>query len=280
MRAYLRATTLLATITLLSFPRVIGAALSSSSGMASAAASSSSTTRTRMKPLIIFCHGSGDTGAGAQAWIQSLVPRSEYDQFEWLFPSAQPIPYQLNGGMISSVWYDRNGGFDPSFPEHISSIERSTDQLLDLIEEQLKNKNSPRSPGDIVVGGFSMGGAIAYQTAARWHARPDAVPLGAVFGLSCYLNHNSKVWSLLESNSRWPPTFVAHGAVDDFIIPQWGQATYEKLVQSGVPANFRSVPNTVHDMDPGEIAELLQFLQSTVANSRKKEDDNSKNNEL
>ncbi|CAB9523835.1 expressed unknown protein (Partial), partial [Seminavis robusta] len=55
------------------------------------------------KPLIIFCHGSGDTGAGAQAWIESLVPPQVYRQWDWIFPTAQPIPYKLNGGMVTSV---------------------------------------------------------------------------------------------------------------------------------------------------------------------------------
>jgi len=37
----------------------------------------SMSTKAATKPLIIFCHGSGDTGAGAQAWIQSLMPNEE-----------------------------------------------------------------------------------------------------------------------------------------------------------------------------------------------------------
>ena len=91
----------------------------------------------KKKPLIIWCHGSGDTGDGAQAWIRHLISHtSAYEEWDWLFPTAQPIPYQLNYNQISSVWYDRNTGFDPSYPEHTSSVEKSTTRLLEIIQKE------------------------------------------------------------------------------------------------------------------------------------------------
>jgi predicted esterase len=129
---------------------------------------STSSTTPNQKPLIVFCHGSGDTGPGVQAWIESLVPsHSVFQEWDWIFPSATPIPYSLNHGSntLSSVWYDRIGGFDPSFPEHTASIEQSTHQLLELLEDQVNRHG--RDPRRIILGGFSMGGAIALQTAVR-----------------------------------------------------------------------------------------------------------------
>ena len=219
----------------------------------------------RSKPLIVFCHGSGDTGPGVQAWLESLVPDSELQQWEWIFPSAEPIPYQLNGGLVSSIWYDRVGGFEPFYPEQTVSVERSTDRLLALLDEQVRNKG--RDPRKMIIAGFSMGGAIAYQTAARWHARPNAVPLGGVGGLSCYLNDDSKVWKVLEETQQisWPSTYIAHGADDDFILPEWGRTTFERLVKAGVPASFRLVPNTHHEMVQDEMAEFLRFMKGSLA---------------
>jgi len=219
------------------------------------------------KPLIIFCHGSGDTGYGAKHWIQSLIPASEYQQFRWLFPSAKKIPYQLSGGAVSSVWYDRVGGFAPSFPEQIATIESSADQLMALIDDQVTQGVSPLM---ISIGGFSMGGAIALQTAARWHARNQGTLLGGVFGLSCYLNDNSKVWTLIGSPTfQWPRVFMAHGASDDFILSQWGQTTWNRLERAGVKGSFRLVPRMHHDMTSSEILQLLEFLTS---DADKKED--------
>lgn len=216
----------------------------------------------KRKPIIIFCHGSGDTGAGAQAWVQSLIPTSIYNEWQWIFPTAKPIPYQLSGGQISSVWYDRTGGFAPSFPEMTETVEQSTTQLLGIIEKELEKGRLPR---EIVIGGFSMGGNIAYQTAARCVNQP----LGAVFGLSCYLNHDSRAWSLLEEQQNiWPPMFCAHGAADDFILPAWGQDTYNGLVQkAGIQSGeskFVLLPGVQHEMVPSEMNQLLSFLKTVV----------------
>jgi len=235
-----------------------------------AATATSTTTATKMpnlKPLIVFCHGSGDTGSGVQAWVESLVPQAVMNQFDWSFPTAKPIPYALSGGAISSVWYDRIGGFDPSFPEHTASVEASCDKLLALLDDEVAKDG--RDSRQIVVGGFSMGGAIAYQTAARWHATRGVhgKPLGAVFALSSYLCHDSKVWSLLQQDTmpNWPPTFVAHGADDDFILPTWGQETYDRFVGMGAPnSKYQLVPHTHHEMVGPEMAQLIEFLSNHV----------------
>eukprot|EP00977_Amphora_coffeiformis_P007481 scaffold1640_cov161-Amphora_coffeaeformis.AAC.4 len=236
-----------------------------------AAVSSSNSKPHSSKPLIVFCHGSGDTGPGVQSWVESLVPSSELKQWDWIFPSAEPIPYDLNGGMVSSIWYDRVGGFDPFYPEQTATVEQSTNRLLAVLDDQVQNQG--RDARHMIIAGFSMGGAIAFQTAARWHARPNSIPLGGVGGLSCYLNYDSKVWSILENTPKeasWPPTYIAHGADDDFILPEWGKTTFERLVKAGVPATFRLVPRTHHEMVAEELAEFLCLMkESLVAESNR-----------
>lgn len=213
-----------------------------------------------MRPVVIWLHGSGDTGAGAQSWLQSLAPSSELAAFDWEFPDAEIIPYTLQGGAPASVWYDRVGGFDPHYPEQTPSVERSAARIVAAIDGHIA-RGVP--PGKIAVGGFSMGGNLAYQTAARFHSANEK-SLGAVFCLSGYTPDDSKMYASLGA-SKWPPAFVAHGAADDFILPQWGRATYERLKASGIDASFRLVPRAKHEMAPAEIAELLGFLGSQFA---------------
>jgi len=211
-----------------------------------------------MRPVVIMLHGSGDTGRGVEQWVRSLAPQSELDKYEWLFPSAEVIPYSLAGGQPSSVWYDRRGGFQPYHPEITPTVERSAQRILGLIDDAVA-KGVP--PGKIAVGGFSMGGNLAYQTAARYHSDAAKPALGAVFGLSCYMADDSRAYALAqESGARWPATYVAHGSADDFILPQWGEGTFTKLKASGVDASFRLIPGICHEMAPGEIADVLAFL--------------------
>jgi len=245
----------------------------------------SMSTKAATKPLIIFCHGSGDTGSGAQAYVQSLIPNEEYEKWDWEFPTATPIPYTIYGGRIESIWYDRVRGFAPQYNEQTASVEASTDRLLAIIDKQVQQNH--RSSKNIIIGGFSMGGAIALQTAVRYHARNNdnqqqqstttttntnaesaAVnSLGAVFGLSCYLTDDSKVWKILQETNtakNWPSTFIAHGGSDNFILPKWGKSTYERLVETGIPATFQMKPNTSHEMVHTEIAQLLGFLTMEI----------------
>lgn len=227
------------------------------------------------KPIIIFCHGSGDTGPGVAQWIQSLIPSQQiYDKFQWEFPSATPIPYQLSGGVVSSVWYDRMGGFEPTYPELTASVEQSTEQLMKLINDLLSQKKKEGldfSASQITIGGFSMGGAIALQTATRWHHLHPENPLGGVFGLSCYLNDDSKVWELLQetaassssqSSKSWPSTFMAHGASDGFILPKWGESTWDRMQRTGVNGSFKLIPHTEHELTQEVIADVLEFIAS------------------
>lgn len=218
-----------------------------------------------LKPVVIWLHGSGDTGAGASEWVRSLAPEGDLAAFDWQFPDAEAIPYSLSGGAVSSVWYDRVGGFEPRFPEQTASVERSAARVLAAIDAAVE-RGVP--PARIAVGGFSMGGNLAYQVAARYHAAAGGGPgLGAVFCLSGYAADDSKLWKdgrLLAraAVARWPPVFVAHGAADDFIRHEWGRATFDRLARAGVDASFRLVPGVQHQMHPAEIAELLAFLRA------------------
>ena len=36
------------------------------------------------KPVVIFCHGSGDTPRGVEQWVRSLATATELAEFEWV----------------------------------------------------------------------------------------------------------------------------------------------------------------------------------------------------
>ncbi|KAH8057466.1 acyl-protein thioesterase [Aureococcus anophagefferens] len=176
------------------------------------------------KPVVIFLHGSGDTGRGAEQWVRSLAAAKELAEFEWHFPDAEVIPYTLAGGAPTSVWYDRAGGFDPHFPEQTASVEASCRKVLGLVESFVARGVPPHK---IAVGGFSMGGNMAYQTAARYHQRAPHAPSA---------------------------TFVRHGSADDFIRPEWGRRTFDRLKAAGVDANFDLAPARHGPREIGRLA--------------------------
>ena len=131
-------------------------------------------TTAAVRPTVIFLHGSGDTGRGVEGWLRSLAPPDALAAFDWEFPTAEPIPYTLAGGQVSSVWYDRVGGFEPHHPEQTDSVERSAARILALIDAAVK-RGVP--PSKIAVGGFSI--CLLYTSPSPRDKRQSRMPSSA-----------------------------------------------------------------------------------------------------
>ena len=212
---------------------------------------------------VIFLHGSGDTGTGISRYLQQaagggFAQTMKDAQVTLLTPSAVPRPYLLAGGRVMSVWFDRYE-LQPSAPEHLESVEASCAQLEEIVDG-LVHSGTPASR--IAIGGFSMGGGIALQFAARSRHR-----LAAVFALSSYLCDGAKAYELLSGrrgDAGLPPVFMRHGSADDFIKPAWGQSTAERLAALGANIDFALIPGMDHSLEDGEVESLGKWLLSRL----------------
>ena len=142
-------------------------------------------------------------------------------------------------------------GLEPTFPEQTDTVEASAERLVALVQDHV---GDGRDLGHIAIGGFSQGGGMALQMAAR-------IPgLGAAFAFSSYLSDDSPAYAA----TNWPPIMMAHGADDDFILPEWGQATAERLRSQRRPdLLFDLYPNIGHHMvRPQFTNKLLPFLRA------------------
>ena len=68
----------------------------------------SSCNNTAASKVVIFLHGSGDTGPGIAAWVSGLASHLLPDDWGMVFPSATRRPYSLAGGAYTSVWHNRS----------------------------------------------------------------------------------------------------------------------------------------------------------------------------
>ena len=179
------------------------------------------------------------------------------------------------------VWFDRIGGMAPSNPEHTESVEASARQLSELIDDAVQNRGIDAS--NIALGGFSMGGSIAIQTALRTRHR-----LGAVFALSSYLCDDSWAWAELFRETRRTtfvdagagprevaptpspfaagrtPLLMAHGDRDGFVRPEWGRATAKRMKELGVPTTFVPVRDAAHELTKEELSALFAWLSEEL----------------
>jgi phospholipase/carboxylesterase len=82
--------------------------------------------------------------------------------------------------------------------------------MYETVTEMLKRELGQGIPAErIIVGGFSMGGALALHTAFHLHTN-----LAGVFACSSFLNHGSVVYESLaarKADKELPELLMFHG---------------------------------------------------------------------
>jgi phospholipase/carboxylesterase len=98
------------------------------------------------------------------------------------------------------------------------------------VERTIPSKN-------IVLAGFSQGGAIALQTALRY---PET--LAGVMALSCYLPCADSFAAEASAANARTPVMIAHGSEDPVVAYAMGTKTRDLLVKSGYAVEWHEYP--------------------------------------
>ncbi|XP_029308501.1 lysophospholipase-like protein 1 [Cottoperca gobio] len=209
---------------------------------------------------LIFLHGSGDTGRGLRAWVRDVtVPDLSFSHIRVIYPTAPARPYTPMRGAPSTVWFDRYK-ISRDCPEHTESIDDMCNTLGSIIQDEV-NAGIPKHR--IVIGGFSMGGAMALHLVCRYH--PD---VAGVFALSSFLNKDSVAFQAVEERLRaelsLPDMFQCHGTKDDLVLHQWGEDTSVMLREAGMPTTFHSFPGLNHQLSEPEMELLRSWILKKI----------------
>ncbi|XP_030013072.1 lysophospholipase-like protein 1 [Sphaeramia orbicularis] len=209
---------------------------------------------------VIFLHGSGDTGQGVRAWVRDvMVPDLAFTHIRVIYPTAPARPYTPMRGALSNVWFDRHK-ISRDCPEHLESIDAMCSTLGTIIQDEV-NAGVPKHR--MIIGGFSMGGAMALHLACRFH--PD---VAGVFALSSFLNKDSVAFQAVEDRARaglsLPELFQCHGTSDDLVLHQWGQDTSTLLKKVGMSTTFHSFPGLYHQLCQPEMELLHSWIFSRL----------------
>ncbi|VDI56258.1 phospholipase/carboxylesterase [Mytilus galloprovincialis] len=209
------------------------------------------------KGAVFFLHGSGDTGIGIQDWLRSILDDDfKFPHLKVIFPTAPLRPYTPNNGGKSYVWFDRKN-ISPFVSEH-ETLDETAKSLSQLIQTEVDG-GIPLSR--IIIGGFSMGGAMSYHMAYRYFPQ---VP--GVFALSSFLNNGSSVFKALETvsdKSKLPKLFCCHGDLDQLVLPEWGLNTSKQLQDIGISTEFHKF-NFYHEMNFKEISMLREWILKLI----------------
>lgn len=200
--------------------------------------------------VVIWLHGLGADGHD----FVSIVPELGLKKAtKFVFPHAPNLAVTINGGYVMPAWYDIYEMDDIERKVDDAQINRSSNRVIEMIEWHVA-KGVPLA--NIIVAGFSQGGAIAYHSALSLAKRNHF--LGGVLALSTYFP-TAKDFASVDFTSHDLPILIHHGAYDDVVSPMLGQYVHSQLQQLGFAPIFQSYP-MAHQLCQAQIGDIGQWL--------------------
>jgi phospholipase/carboxylesterase len=205
------------------------------------------------RSAVIWLHGLGADGHDFEPLVQQWQLADELGT-RFVLPHAPVQPVTLNGGMRMRAWYDI---YDLEFDgdEDAEGIERARALLQGLIEREHQRGISSEN---IVLAGFSQGGAVALHTALRCEN-----PLAGVLVLSAYLPLRQR----LEAEKRADPETLVlrmdHGDRDPVVPYRAALASRDLLLAAGLSVDFNSY-SMEHSLCPAQIDSLRIWLKQRL----------------
>lgn len=201
---------------------------------------------------VIWLHGLGADGHD----FEPLVPELGLDPqaVRFIFPHAPVQPITVNSGMPMRAWYDiRSPQIQQN--EDAEGIEASRLTVEALIAREIERGITTKQ---IILAGFSQGGAIALHTGLR-HAQP----LGGILALSTYLPLVPAFEQQRDPANQNVPIFMAHGKQDP-IVPLWlAEDSRYFLEQAGYPIDWHVYPMQ-HQVCMEEISDIANWLRQRL----------------
>ncbi|MFC0268170.1 alpha/beta hydrolase [Kushneria aurantia] len=205
--------------------------------------------------VVIMLHGLGAGGSDFEPLVPALdLPDASGVRF--ILPHAPVLPVTLNGGMTMPAWYDiRRADLDREIDE--AQLRDSARYVQRLIDEQIA---AGIDSEQIVVAGFSQGGAVAYEAALSC---PE--PLAGVLALSTYFATADSI--TLSDANRGLPIAIHHGSQDPIVDERLGQRAAERLEALGYSVEYHSWP-MAHTLIPDQLPVLREWLLKRLGDGR------------
>ncbi|KAJ8600201.1 hypothetical protein CTAYLR_001997 [Chrysophaeum taylorii] len=209
---------------------------------------------------IIFMHGLGDTPSGWASLKHQLDPvlrekLGSAASIEWEFPAAPLAGVTINGGTVMTSWFDIvDWPIGLSARDDDDGMRASVSKIHEVIAA-MEARDVPA--GNIVVGGFSQGGAVALNATYRYGKK-----LAACVCLSGWLQQKNEFEAKAKAGpNAQTPLFWGHGIFDDIVLVEQQEHGAELIKKAGVPVLAREY-RTSHSSHPLEIEDLASFLLS------------------
>jgi phospholipase/carboxylesterase len=205
---------------------------------------------------VLVMHGLGADGSDFVPIVNELdLPSTSRIRF--VFPHAPRRPVSINRGMVMRAWYDFNiVDASASFYEDMATLQESQRAIEMLIAREGERGVGPEN---IVLAGFSQGGAMALQTGLRYPKK-----LAGVMALSCYVPLLQTLAAQAHSANFSTPVFMAHGRSDHVIPIAFAAESRRQLVELGYQVEWHEYA-MAHSVSREEIIDIRNWLLRVLA---------------
>jgi len=204
---------------------------------------------------VIWLHGLGADGHDFEPIVPELNFKNK-NKTRFIFPHAPTMPVTVNNGMVMPAWYDIVAPrIDADQDE--KGIRNSASQINQLIDTEIQRGIKSKN---IVLAGFSQGGAIVLHTGLRY-----SKPLAGIMALSTYLTLDTSVSSEASKENKDIAIFYAHGTHDPVIPISLAEMSKKFLTKLGYKIDWHQYPME-HSVIPQEIDDISQWLDKVISN--------------
>uniref|UniRef100_A0A183DX02 palmitoyl-protein hydrolase n=1 Tax=Gongylonema pulchrum TaxID=637853 RepID=A0A183DX02_9BILA len=204
--------------------------------------------REKHTATIIFLHGLGDTGYGWSPVFQSEI---RHDHIKYICPHAPVRPVALNCGMEMPAWFNLFG-ITPDAEEDDEGIAESTMIVHSIIEAEIRSGIPAER---VMLGGFSMGGALALYAGITYDK-----PLAGIIALSSFLVQRTKLPGNHTANKN-VHIFMGHGGQDFLVRLSFAQMTEAFIKAFNPNIRLNVYPKMLHSSCP----EVISFFFSVIS---------------
>ncbi|NTV09673.1 MAG: alpha/beta fold hydrolase [Zoogloea sp.] len=181
-------------------------------------------TGARPTHAVIWLHGLGADGHDFEPIVEEL-DLDRLPAIRFVFPHAPVRPVTINAGYAMRAWYDILSSDFSKRREDAAGVQQSAAQIEALIARENARGIPDRN---IVLAGFSQGGAIALHTGLRHPLR-----LAGILALSTYLPLADTLPAEATDAGRDAPIFMAHGHGDTVIPYEFAKRSGDLLTAQG-----------------------------------------------
>ena len=195
-------------------------------------------------PLVVLMHGYGSHMGD----LAGLCPSIDSNRYVYALPNA-PLPMQLGYGAVGYAWTAAvEGGGDDTGRSAEAKLKVFFGEVMELYGIE---------PGEVVLGGFSQGGMMAYRCGL-----PDPGVFRGLVALSAKLPEPDDTLSRLP-DARSQAIFISHGTLDTMIPVADGRRSLELLEAEGYAPEYHEYEMR-HEITEAVVSDLAGWLRGVL----------------